>query len=133
MENLKKMKIKDVDRLVKQLDCEIIKEEIIDLINVCTTYEETRNLDHVAEILKIKNSLDYLKQKKIMEFSQTIYETIINKYPLTNQINFALEIETEGLEEMKIFIKKNRQKYTDKKILINQCETIENLNKIEED
>ena len=62
MQKIRDAKIKDLDRLCKELNCEEIKKQISDKINACVDSKEANNFGTVDEILQIKNTLENCKQ-----------------------------------------------------------------------
>ena len=93
MENIKQAKIQGLDIVCKDLDAEILKPQIIEMINSCKTLEEINTFCAAQEILKIKDTLDFKKQQKIIELKNNATTLIYGIYPIWKQVNIVGKID----------------------------------------
>lgn len=128
LENIKNNKIKDINRIAKELNCETIKQQIIEKINLIEKLEVANAFDTVAEILLKKNSIEYQQQQQIKKLTEPYLELLKNSD--YKAIKYA---EGQFTDEEYQTIKEERQQYRDSiieiKKKINAIKNIKDLDK----
>ena len=128
--NIKRSKINDLKRLVKEFNVENIFNDIKLKIENLETKEEANKWDSVAYILKYKkeNEVNILKESKIKEIKKEVSNIIQNKFGgYYNQLNILNKLGKYTLEDKTKYLEYTNNILKQEKILFDEIKNINNI------